>query len=224
MLRSAILRNSSSVRSRYWLLRAEPRSGAVDLQHEAGFDDRPVFGLHHLGQRLHVGVLGRVMQVDDEAGQDAGRGRGHEHVRRLRFRRRRLEVRDVAVERAAILVAQRSDAAGKRRRRRNCRAAGEIRMRQQVAADHDVAAFLGGARIGLDALDAVTNVGGVGRLAHLAVADHVDAGRDLLRHHLVHRLGGRGLERRGIDRLALLAAENEVDQRLAAGAGCRCAW
>ena len=63
-------------------------------------------------------------------------------------------------------------------------------------------------------VDAMTDVGGVGRLAHLAVADDVDAGRDLLGDDLIHRLGGRGLELRGVDRLALFAAENEVDQRL----------
>ena len=85
------------------------------------------------------------------------------------------------------------------------RAVGEIRMREQVAPDHDVAALLGGARVRRDAGDAMADVGGVGRLAHLAVADDVDAGRDLLRDDLVDRLGDCGLERAGVDRVALLA-------------------
>jgi len=69
----------------------------------------------------------------------------------------------------------------------------------------------------------VPDVGGVGRLAHLAVADHVDSGGDLPRDDLLHRLGGFRLERRCIGRAALLAGEDEVDERLwprqAAGVG-----
>ena len=117
------------------------------------------------------------------------------------LRRRRLEMREVAVERAAVLVAQRTDAAGKRRAPKFRRRVGEIRMRQQIASDHDVAALLGGARVGLDAGDAMPDVGRVGRLAHFAVADHVDAGRDLPRDDLVDRLGGLRLERGGVDGL-----------------------
>ena len=177
MLRSAILRNSSSVRSRYWLLRAEPRSGAVDLQHEAGFDDGAVLGLHHIGERFHVGVLARVVQVDDEAREDAGRRRGHEHVGGLRFARRGFEVaRDRGRARCGPC-----SAAGRRSRETATSLkflrAGEVRMRQQVAPDHDVAALLGGARVRLDAADPMPDVGGVGRLAHLAVADDVDRRR-----------------------------------------------
>ena len=59
---------------------------------------------------------------------------------------------------------------------------------------------------GCDAVDAVADIRGVGRLAHLAVVDDVDAGRDLLRHDIVHRLCGLRLERRGVDRLALFLA------------------
>ena len=107
---------------------------------------------------------------------------------------------EVAVERAAVLVAQRTDAARKRRVGEIPPAVGEIGMRQEIAPDHDVAALLGGARVRLDAGDAMPDVGGVGRLAHLAVADDVDAGRDLLGDDLLDRLGGFRLERGGIDR------------------------
>ena len=37
---------------------ARAEIGAVDLQHEARLDDGAVFGLHHLGQRVDVGLLG----------------------------------------------------------------------------------------------------------------------------------------------------------------------
>ncbi len=123
-------------------------------------------------------------------------------------------MREVAVERAAVLVAQRPDAAGKRNAGEIAADAREIRMRQHIAPDHDVVALLGGARVGLDAGDAMADVGGVGRLAHLAVADDVDAGRDLLRDDIVDGLCGLGLEHRGVDTLALLLGDDEIDQRL----------
>src|SRR5262249_41367792 len=75
-----------------------------------------------------------------------------------------------------------------------------------------------------DAGDAVPNVGGVGRLAHLAVADHVDAGCDLPCDDLVDCLGSLRLEHGGIDGAALLPREDEIAQRFrprqAAGVGC----
>ena len=197
--------------------------GGVDLQHEAGFDDRLVFVPHHLGERADISVFGRVVEVDDEAREDARRRRRHEDLGGLRLRGRRLEPRDVAVERTAVEVAQFADAAGKRHVAKTSIAAGEIRMRQQIASQHDVAAARGGARVGRDAADAVADVGGVGRLAHLAVADHVDTGGDLFGDHLLDRLRARGLKRRRIDGFAVFALENEIDQRLrprqAAGVG-----
>src|SRR5919204_316043 len=150
-------------------------------------------------------------------------GEGHEHVDGLCLAHGRLQAGEVPVEGASILVAQWPDAARKRHVGEVASAVSEIRMRQEIAPDHDVATLLGGARIRLDAGDAVPNVSGVGRLAHLAVADHVDAGGELPGDDLVHRLRGFRLERRGIDRGALFALEDEVDQgfrsRQAAGVG-----
>ena len=134
------------------------------------------------------------MQVDDEARQNSRRRRGHEHFGRLRFRRRGLQMREIAVERGTVLVAQLADAAGKRHGGEIAALAGKIRKLQHVAADHDVAALFRGARVRLDAADAVADIGRVGRLAHLAVADHVDAGGDLPRDDVVHRLGGLAFE------------------------------
>ena len=59
--------------------------GRVDLQHEACLDDGAVLDLEHVGERRDVSVLGRVMQVDDEARQNAGRRRGHERLGGIRF-------------------------------------------------------------------------------------------------------------------------------------------
>ena len=94
-------------------------------------------------------------------------------------------------------------------------------MRQEIAPQHDVAALFGGARVGLDAADAVPNVGGIGRLAHLAIADDVDAGFDLRRDNVVDRLRRLGFERLCIDSRAGLTPENKVDQRLRPGQAAR---
>ena len=179
--------------------------GGVDLQHKARFHDRFVFMPHHVGERADISLLVRVVEVDDEARENARRRRRHEDLGGLRLRGGRLELRDVAIERAAVEVAQFADAAGKRHVAETSITAGEIRMRQQIAAQHDVAAALGGARVGRDAADAVADIGGVGRLAHLAVADHVDAGGDLFGDHRVDRVRALGLERRRIDGFAVFA-------------------
>ena len=91
----------------------------------------------------------------------------------------------------------------------------------KIAPQHNVAALFSGARIGLDTADAVPNVGRVGRLAHFAIADDVDAGRDLRRDNLVDRLRRLGLERLRIDGRAALSPQNKVNQRLRTEAGCR---
>ena len=93
-------------------------------------------------------------------------------------------------------------------------AAVEVGMRELVAADHDVAALLERARVHRDALGAVADVGRIRRLAHLAVADDVDAGRRLLCDAVFYRLRGRVLEGLRVDGVAFFAAEDDVDQRL----------
>jgi len=95
---------------------------------------------------------------------------------------------------------------------------------EKIAADHDVAALLGGARVRRDAADAMADIGRVGRLAHFAVIDHVDAGGGLLRNDVLDRFGGRDFNGVRVHRTAFLAAENEVDERLRPAAGCRYGW
>src|ERR1700724_2608941 len=88
--------------------------GRVDLQHEASLDDSAIFDLEHVGERGDISLLGRVMQVDDEARQNARRRRGHENLGRLRLRGRGFEMRQIAVERGSVAVAQITAIAGKR--------------------------------------------------------------------------------------------------------------
>ncbi|MGB7076522.1 MAG: hypothetical protein WBD53_04985 [Xanthobacteraceae bacterium] len=60
----------------------------------------------------------------------------------------------------------------------------------------------------------MADIGGVGRLTHLAVGDDVDAAFDLRRDHVVDRPRGRRFEQVGGDGFAVLAAQNEIDQGL----------
>ena len=144
----------------------------------------------------------------------------------LRLVRGCLEVGEVAVQRAARIrqpMGRRNpETAGRRVLRRRSAKSG---LRQADRARSTMlVALLGGARIRRDAGDAVPNVGGVGRLAHLAVADHVDAGCDLPEYDLVNCLGGFRLEPRAASTARPCSPrENEIDQRFrpqAAGVGC----
>jgi hypothetical protein len=87
-------------------------------------------------------------------------------------------------------------------------------MLQHVAADHDLAAPLRGARIWLNAAHAVADVCSVRCLAHLAVADHVDTGCDLPGDDIVDRVRGLGFEHSRVDRAVLFKFENKVNERL----------
>ena len=63
-----------------------------------------------------------------------------------------------------------------------------------------------------EAAQPVLHVGGVARLAHLAVVDEIDAGLDLTTHHRGHRGPDAGVERGGIHRHALLLGVHRADE------------
>jgi len=62
----------------------------------------------------------------------------------------------------------------------------------------------------------MANIGRVRGLAHLAIADHVNPGRDLFCHDVVNRLRCLGFKGCRIDGTARLTRENEGCQRLRA--------
>src|ERR1700730_3434018 len=88
--------------------------GRVDLKQEPRLHNGAVLSLHHVGERGHIGVLGRVMQVNDEASQDSWRRRGHERFRWSPFVRGGFQMREIVVECGAVLVALVPNAARKR--------------------------------------------------------------------------------------------------------------
>jgi hypothetical protein len=71
--------------------------GIVDLEDEAGIDDGPVLGLEGLGDREHVGVLGRIVAI--LAAADHGRrDGGHEGLGDAEALQGRLECGEVLLQ------------------------------------------------------------------------------------------------------------------------------
>ena len=80
------------------------RQAEVQLHDEAGVDDRLVLLVHRVGERVQIGLLGRV----DPIGVDVvarRRRRGHERFVELQAVERRLEVGEVALHEIGALVA-----------------------------------------------------------------------------------------------------------------------
>jgi hypothetical protein len=84
-------------------------------------------------------------------------------------------------------------------------APGEIGKVGEILIDEGVA---GAAEAG----EPVFDVGGVARLRHFAVVDDVDAGLALPPHHLGHRAAHARVERRALDRHALLLGIHHADE------------
>ena len=90
--------------------------GVVDLKEEAGIDDRPVLGVHGLGDRVQVLLVRPVVLVRAHA---ARRHRGHEDIRGRESGQGRREIVDVPAHRLVSAIAHRPrarelDAAGDR--------------------------------------------------------------------------------------------------------------
>ena len=174
---------------------------------------------HRVGDREQIGLLARIVVVAEEQRDDARRGRAHERVGPARGRERGLEIVDVGARRRRIAHADRS-VAGRRLAARSAgiaeHALGEIGEVGEILVHEGVA---GAAEAGEPVLD----VGGIARLRHLAVVDEIDAGLDLLAHHLGDRRAHARRQRRAIDRHALLLGVHHPDEvvgpRQAAGMG-----
>jgi hypothetical protein len=207
------LRNSARLRS------AHGEVGTVDLQQDAGFGDGLVFLPHRVGDGVEIGLLARIVIVAEEQSHHAGRGRAHEFVRGRRLRDCGVEIVGIGLRRAGIAHADRR-IAGRRLAARTAgiaeHALGERRKIGEVLVDESVAGAA-------EARQPVLHVGGVARLRHFTVVDDIDAGGDLLLHHLgdggAHARGERG----GVNRLASLLGVHHADEvvgpRQAAGMG-----
>ena len=167
---------------------AHAEVGAVDLQHEAGGGDRLVLVAHRLGDGEEIGLVSRIVLVAEEQRDDAGRGGAHELPTRaptaaLRFSASRWAARGSRTAMAAL----HAGVSPPRAARIAEDPRGHLREIRQVAIRERMA-------LSAEAGQPVLHVGGVARLAHLAVVDDIDAGLHLTTHHRGHR--GRGCWRR----------------------------
>ena len=180
----------------------------VDLEQQAGVDDRLVLLVERVGEREYELLLGGVVLVLEPV---RARGRDHreEPLDAVVLGQGRLEVRDVAVERGAVVV----ERAGAHPRHR-CRprvvvgvgargggvalAHGRLververgvraRERLAVAARGQHARALERYGTDLEAADPLVQVRDPAGLAHLAVVDDVDPGLDLLAYDVEDRV------------------------------------
>ena len=176
--------------------------GRIDLQHETGARNRLVFLLQRVSQRFDIGVFVLVVGVGHEFGQDARRGGIHEGFAGVRGGARSGEVLQIRVERMAIAVSHRPDAAwhclaGEPRgtAARLDQPLGGIGMIEKVAMGAGLRWLVDfGAAERADAGKTVAHVEGVGDLALLAIANTVDAAGHLLLDDVAHRSGDTRLE------------------------------
>ena len=79
--------------------------GRIDLQHQPGLVDRLIFVAHLARDRGEIGFVGIVEGVEHGGGDDAGRGRGHERLRkRLAFAGDALVERNLALDGRRIVI------------------------------------------------------------------------------------------------------------------------
>ena len=168
---------------------AERQVGAVDLQHEAGIDDRAVFPRHHLGQRIKIGFVRGIVLVLQIARDLTGRRRGHEPFARLGARHRLLRPRDVGLERGEILPGD-----GTRARRAMLERRGEVGEHRRELGEVGLAGPERRRARAVEAREAILHVGGVVGAALLPVVDDVEPAGDLFPHHVGDRRAHRGRE------------------------------
>ena len=182
--------------------------GAIDLQHDAGRGDRLIFVAHRIGDGEQIGLLARIVVVAEEQRDDAGRRRAHERVAAADRGERGLEIVDIGLGRIGVADGDGSVAGGRLAPRASGvaeDALGEVGELGEILVDEGVARAA-------EAHEPVLDVGGIARLRHFAVVDDVDAGIDLLAHHLSHRCAHARGERVALDRHALLLGVHQPDQ------------
>ena len=181
---------------------------AVHLEQEPRTDHRLVLVPHGVRDGEEVCLVARVVVVPEEEGDHPRRGRRQERFRRPDGGERRLEILGVGLGRSPVAHADRA-VAGRRP------APGSPRIAEdalgQLREVHEVPVLERLARAA-EPREAILHVGGVARLAELAVVDHVHARVRLLPHDLGHRGPGAGGEGGAVDRHPFLPGEHRPHQ------------
>ncbi len=185
----------------------------IDLQDEPCVDDSLVLLAHCGCERLHVCLVGRVVLVGLKRRHDA-RGSGvHEQIVGRVLLRGGSQVAQVGRKRFPLDHFDRPDAgfafealfAGE-----DGHAGAEFGETFQVEGDLALV-------VAAEAREPVFDVRGVADLARLAVAHHIDAGRNLSLHVGVDGFPHRAIEIRAVERLAALLTHEHLDHGRAAG-------
>ena len=194
--------------------------GAIELQDQPGIDDRLVFRPHRLGDRFEIRLGAWIVIVAEEQRDEAGRSGAQKSLCRRVFLQRGFKIGDIGRDRAAIGNGDRP-VAGRRLAACAARIAEDAPCQlgkfDQILIDEAVA---GAAEAGQPVLD----VGGIGRLAHLAVIDDIDSGGDLFADDIVDRGGNARLQRAAFRPARPLPWRTWSAPDRPGAAGCRYGW
>ena len=177
----------------------------VDLNQEAGRDDRLILLAHGLADRMEIVLRRLVILVLVPVLDIGGRDRRDENLRDVEARERGLEIVEVGLQFLVAPVGDRPGAGHEGLARIHGAGLGlvEFRKRDRLArADPGTLPF---AFLAAEAAEALAHIGHEARLAELSVVDHVDAESGLLADDLAHRLAQARLEGRLVDALAARA-------------------
>ena len=184
----------------------------VDLQQEAGVDDREVLLAHRLADRVQELLLRVVEGVLLPAFDVRRRDRRHEDLLGARARRRLPEVGDVGGDRVVPGVGDRAGRAHVHRERRAALHGGLVELGEVARLPRLAPRVAGAVGDRLEAAETVVDVGEEARLADLAVVDDVDPPVALQPDDLGHGLADAGAERLLVDRPALLLLQERREQ------------
>ena len=183
---------------------AQRQVGAVELQHEAGVDDGAILARHHLGERVEISLVTRIVLVFQVTRDLSGRRRRHEAFFRLGAGHRGVRAREVGLDRREVLPGDRA-----RARRPVLERRGEVGEHRREFWELGLAGAERRRARAVEAGEAILDVGGVIGAALLAIVDHVEPAGDLPLHHLGDRAADRLLELGGFGAGALLLLQQQ---------------
>ncbi len=194
----------------------EREVGTIELQQEAGGDDRLVFDLQRGAERIEIALERVIVLVLHDRRDDAGRRRGEKRLDMAALHRlqRGAEVGAFGLDRRAVRVGDLADRLRQLRTVRHPVGRGDARLEFTLVLRIVVEIGMHRARaLAAEPGQAVAHVEHEGFARLLAVVDHVEAGVDLLLHDRAHRGAALALDLGRIDRLAAHPLREQSRQR-----------
>ncbi len=189
--------------------------GIVDLQDEAGVDDRLVFFAHRCGNGEEILFGGFVIFVLHPMLHGAGSDGREKSLCVLLALERRLQIGDVGVDFILADILERLDAIEHPGVMADGGPAAAVEILGELlhVAAEDRRRLEIHPGLALDeSAQPLFGIAGEIRFAQFAVIDHVDAAIDLLLHHFGHRLAGPLGQRHAVIRLTLIARHQHLHQ------------